>query len=625
MDKQPSTSKIAQLEKETLKRDLGVWDLFSVGYGDLGSSIYYALGITAFFALGAAPISLFLAGLVFICTALTYAEMTSAFGGSGGSANFARAAFNDLISFIAGWGLLLDYIVTIAISIFSVGAYLVYFFPIMQSTGVNIGLSIGLIALLFVMNFFGTKYSTRISFILTAFTLVTQVIVILIALVTAQNIGEVFSHFRINTGASWSPSWTDFWKGTAMAMVAYTGIESIAALGSETKEPKKTLPRAVIIVMFVLIAMYLGISMAGLSTMTPQELGKKYVTDPLAGIVANLPFGSAILGPWIGLLASALLFVAGNAGLLGASRLSFNMGEFYQLPRFFYQIHHKFRTPFVALGIFSILASLVILWSLGNLHFLADLYNFGAMIAFFSAHMSLIVLRIKNPDLERSFTVPFNIKFKQFSLPITAIIGALATLSVWGLVVVTKPEGRNLGFAWMGIGIVMYLIYRRKKKIAATGQVQIEKIKVPEYKTTPFQKILVATKGGADTETVQMACQIAKLHHAPLTAIYIIEVPYSIPLQSPLPYRILIGESILQKAEAISREYNVELQTKILRARSIEEGITNLVKKDQFDLLIIGAFRPKTGFHKGIGTITEHILRRAPCRVFVVSSYGNKE
>src|SRR5262245_45395972 len=97
---------IAQLKKGTFKRILGVFDLFTIGYADLGSSIYYALGVTALFALGATPIALGLAGLVFVCTALTYAEMTSIVQDSGGSASFARHAFNDMISFISGWGLL---------------------------------------------------------------------------------------------------------------------------------------------------------------------------------------------------------------------------------------------------------------------------------------------------------------------------------------------------------------------------------------------------------------------------------------------------------------------------------------------------------------------------------------
>jgi APA family basic amino acid/polyamine antiporter len=108
--------KIAQVDRGTMRRSLGVLDLFAVGYGDLGSSIYYALGITTLFALGATPIALMIAGFVFMCTALTYAEMSSILPEAGGSASFSRKNFNDLISFIAGWGLMLDYIVTISIS-----------------------------------------------------------------------------------------------------------------------------------------------------------------------------------------------------------------------------------------------------------------------------------------------------------------------------------------------------------------------------------------------------------------------------------------------------------------------------------------------------------------------------
>ena len=134
--KDPSVSNIPQIDKGTLKRVLGVFDLFAIGYGDLGSSIYYALGVTALFALGATPIAMILAGIVFICTALSYAEMSAAFHESGGSASYARHAFNDLVSFIAGWGLLLDYIVTIAISAFTVGPYLMTFFPALKQADV---------------------------------------------------------------------------------------------------------------------------------------------------------------------------------------------------------------------------------------------------------------------------------------------------------------------------------------------------------------------------------------------------------------------------------------------------------------------------------------------------------
>jgi basic amino acid/polyamine antiporter, APA family len=612
---------IARLEHNGLIRKLGVMDLFAVGYGDLGSSIYYALGITTVYALGAAPISLLLAGIVFACTALTYAEMTAALKASGGCAVFTRRTFNDLVSFIAGWGLMLDFIVTIAISIFSVGPYLSFFFKGINETSVHLGFSIGLIVLLYLVNYFGVKHSTRLSIYLTGAALLTQFVVIILAAFSDLDFAKAFSHLRINVKEGWSPTWPEFWKGTAMAMVAYTGIESIAALGAETKRPVKTLPRAVMSVMGVLIFMYLAISIVGLTVMTPQQLGTTYVSDPIAGIVENLPLGSKVLGPWIGLLAACLLFVAGNAGMIGASRLSFNMGEFYQLPNFFYRVHKKHRTPIVSLAFFGVLASLVILWSRGKLHFLADLYNFGAMLAFCSAHISLIALRIKEPELERPFKAPLNIKIGNGkSIPLTAVIGMLATLGVWLLVVITKPDGRYLGFTWMGLGIVMFILYRKKKKLTTTGQLKVEKIKIPEFKPMEIKKILVPTKGGTETETVQLACEIAKVHGATVTAIHLIEVPFSLPLDQVLPYRTLIGNSILQRAQAIAQEFGVDIETELIRARSIEDKILSYLSEQHFDLLVLGAMKSPTDPHAGIGIITERILKRSPCRVFITSS-----
>jgi len=621
-----SLKKVAQLETGVLKRILGVSDLFAIGFGDLGSSIYYALGITVLYALGAAPIALALAGIVFICTCLTYAEMTSCFHESGGSASFARHAFNDLISFIAGWGLLLDYIVTIAISAFTVAPYLSFFYGDLKLKSVQIGCTVGIIFILFLLNFFGTKQSTRLSFVLTAFVLVTQGIIIVIGLGWLLDIPYIAEHIKINAGQSWSPSWPDFWKGTAMAMVAYTGIESIAQLGSEARRPAKTVPRAVLITMGMLVLMYLGISIVALSALTPQELTGKYLEDPIAGIAAALPFGSNWLSPWIGILAACLLFVAANAGLVGASRLAFNMGEYYQLPRFFYRLHYRFRTPYVSLAVFALVAVLVVLWSRGQMTFLADLYNFGAMLAFFSAHLSLIVLRIKKPDLKRPFRVPFNIRIKGYSIPIPSIIGCLATMGVWILVVLTKPEGRYLGFAWISLGVLMYFGYRRKQKMASTGQLEIEKIKFPDYKPFEVKKVLVPTRGGVQTETVQVACELARFHGASLTAIHVIEIPYSMPLDTDISHRIYMAEVILKRAEAIAREYNIHLNVKIVRSRSIPETILETIEQEKYDLLVLGTMKTSRETPKGLGTITEKILKHAPCRVWVCCSdfYGKR-
>ncbi len=609
--------RIAQLQKGSLKRVLRVSDLFAIGFGDVGSSIYYALGVTALYAMGATPIALGLAGLVFVCTSLTYAELTSAFHESGGTASFARRVFNDFISFIAGWGLLFDYVITIAISAFAVAPYLGYFIPQFQGATPHATLfSIFLILVLLAINIFGVRQSTRMSLFLVMITIITQLSVIFIGLFWLLDLNTVLDHTRINVpNVNWSPTWPEFFKGTAMAMVAYTGIESIAQLGAEAKKPSKTVPRAVMITMAVLVLLYIGISFVALSAVSAHELGTTYVNDPIAGIVAHLPIGGKVLGAWVGLFAGVLLFVASNAGLVGASRLSFNMGEYYQLPRFFYRLHLHYRTPHFALAFFAAVAIIVILAAKGRMAFLADLYNFGAMLAFFFAHLSLLVLRFKRPELKRPFRVPLNIPWGKYSIPIPAVIGCLATMSVWFLVVITKPEGRYFGFAWMILGISMYLYYRRKQKIRALGSLEIHRVRLPRYTPVDFKHILVPIWKGTQMSTIQMACELANLHNAKITFVHIIEVPFSVTLDAFLPQRTLVSEAMLEKAEAIGREYNIGVAQFSIRARSLVDAILDLLHKSHYDLVVLGSMA--TQAQSRFGTIVEKILKKAPCRVWV--------
>jgi len=611
---------VAQIDRGSMERVLGLSDVFAVGYGDLGASIYYALGITALYALGATPIALLLAGIVFACTALTYAEMTSMTKEAGGSASFTRAAFNDLISFISGWALLLDFIVTIAISSYSVAPYLGVFFPVLRLVWPKLLCTVCLIGALFVINFFGARHSTRLSWVLTTLTLVTQVVIVIIGMLFLVHFEEFWSHLKINgANAVWSPTWKGFWKGTAMAMVAYTGIESMAQLSGETKRPGRTVPKAMLIAMGILLLMYLCISTVALSAVTPETLSTTYLEDPLAGIVAALPIGGKILAPWIGLLAAVILIVSANAGIMGASRLSFRMGERYQLPRIFYHLHGRFKTPYVALAIFSLFAICIVLWSRGKLSFLADLYNFGAMLAFFSAHLSLIIQRIKSPKRHRPFKSPLNIPIgKGRSLPFTAILGALATLATWILVVITKPEGRYLGICWLIVGLVSYLALRKKAKIKPTAQIEIERIKVPEFKHVSVKKILVPTRGGMETETVQVACEVAKMHGAEVIAVNVIEVPFSLSMHSPMVHRQVAAEGALKRADAIAREYGISMDLKIVRARSVAKAVVEMATENEVDLLILGG-KAKM-MHKGaggLGRVTEEIIRSSPMRVFV--------
>src|SRR6059058_4536386 len=123
---------MARVVERGLRRSVGVGGLFATAYGNVGSSIYYALGIVAAYALGLTPVIFLLAGGLFALTAKTYAEGAAMYPEAGGSSSFARHAFNEVVSFIAGWALTLDYILTIAISAFFVPHYLGAFFPALQ-------------------------------------------------------------------------------------------------------------------------------------------------------------------------------------------------------------------------------------------------------------------------------------------------------------------------------------------------------------------------------------------------------------------------------------------------------------------------------------------------------------
>ncbi len=623
MDK--SHDRIVYLEKKVLKRDLRTGDLFAIGYGDVGSSIYYALGATALFSMGATPISMLLAGLLFICTGLTYAELASTFPEPGGSVTFSRYAFNDLISFIAGCGLLLDYIVTIAISAFAIPPYIKHFLNlahIHESVPTHLAITVGIIGFLFIVNLIGIKASGRLSLFLAIITILSQLFLILVAGIFLLNIPYVISHMKIGvSGVDWSPSWPDFIKGTAMAMVAYTGIEAITQLAAEVKKPAVSIPKAIKWTMTVLIVLYFGISVTGLSVISPHELGTTYLQDPLAGIVKQFPFGGTWLASWFGLIAGIILLIAANAGLIGCSRLAFSMGKYYQLPSSFYRLNRKFQTPYVSLAVFAIAAALIVLLSRGRMLFLADLYNFGVQIAFFSAHMSLLVLRWKKPELERPYRAPFNIPVgKNRSLPVTAIIGAIGSFAVWILVIVTKPEGRNLGFLWLAIGLGIYFYYRKIHQMKTLGQLSIEKIHIPEYKPMHLRHILVTARYSGNTEALQTACQLAKSFNATLTAVHLIDIPLSLPINVSMEKREKLGEEALKRAEAVAHEYGLLIYLKLIRTRSIEGALLNLIRHGEYDLVVVSAGKEEFKDHNNFVMAEEKFLKTAPCRVIFCKS-----
>jgi APA family basic amino acid/polyamine antiporter len=453
-----------------LRKVLGVPGLFSTAYGDVGSSIYYALGVVAMSALGLTPPVLMISGVVFLFTALTYAEGATMLPEAGGSGAFAFRAFNPWISFIASWLLMLDYIITMSISAFSAVNYLGYFFsPLGQYPWNSIG-GVVIIAILAFVNIRGIRASSGLNIGMVFIDLLTQVTIAVMALLIVVKIPTLFHN--IHWGVA--PTMHQFLFGISISMIAYTGIETVSNLGSETKNPGYSIPRAVMMVFVVVFVLWALLSMAALSAYPVYQLSdghwvtdltERFLHDPILGIANVMPVAiRPMMSFWVAFLAVTILIIATNAGMLGASRLAYYMGKRDQLPAAISQVSPSARVPFNAIIIFSVIASVLLIP--GKITLLADLYAFGAVLAYTTAHASIIALRVKEPELPRPFKIPINIKIKGKEIPLTAVIGGLATLSTWLIVIYTHAIGRVVGFSWLALGLIIFLLARRRAKRA---------------------------------------------------------------------------------------------------------------------------------------------------------------
>ena len=455
-----------RIKRFHLKRVLGVPALFSAGYGDVGSSIYYALGIVALVALGATPIVLGAAGLIYIFNALTYAEGGAMIPEAGGSASFARHGFNNLVGFVSGWALMLSYIATMAISAYTIPPYLSYFWPVLDNTSVSTVFAMGIIGFLMLINVLGVKESTALNIFFIFVDIATQITIVVLGIVFILRVDPSILSQNMFGAGNW-PSTSNLIMGIAIAALCFTGVETVSQLAEETRKPASRIPQAYVLMIIVVLILFAGISVVALSAMTPQMLGDPingWARDPVAGIAANLPSATMrdVFRPLVAILASSILLTATNAGLLGISRLTYNMSSHKQLPPVLGKVHTRFRTPYIAIILFCGVALILLSQGFSNPNFFADLgglYVFGSLLCFAFAHASILRLRVKSPEMPRPFKLRWNIHVRGKELPVTALLGLLCTAGIWIVVLVTQSFSRLAGFSWMAAGLVVYFVF----------------------------------------------------------------------------------------------------------------------------------------------------------------------
>ena len=617
--------------EQALRRVHGTGALFAAAYGNVGSSIYYALGLVALYALGLTPVTFIIAGIIFAFTAATYVEATVLFPEAGGSSSFARHAFNELASFFAAWAQMLTYIVTVAISAFFVPHYLSVFWEPLGEGPADVIFGVGLVVLLALLNIRGTEESSRLNLVLAIADLLTQVVLVVIGLALVFNADLLVT--QVDLGAV--PTWGDFALGIAVGMVAYTGIETISNMAEEAREADRTIPRGTGYTVLAVVGLYALLPAIALSAMpvtgegaaATTELATTYADDPVLGIVENIGLGASLTGVlevYVGILAAVILLIATNAALIGLSRLTFSMGQHRQLPQLLRQVHPRFKTPYMAILVFSGVA--IVVMAPGETTFLGAIYAFGATLSFTIAHVSVIRMRRKYPVAERRRTVddtrlwcpPGRIRIRGVDIPPTAILGGIGTFAAFIVAMVLDPVILATGGGWMIAGLALYYLYRRHQGLPLSQTVKVESLESLGVEEVEYKSVLIAFEAQPfSEEAVATASSLASRRRRAIHVLSLVEVPTNLPLDADLKAEEGAAQSRIERAKLIC---GMRVTGQVQRVRPGQAGTAIIDRAKEIDAAaIVMQLRYRNGTPL-YGRSLQTVLAQRPCRVIVAAT-----
>ncbi len=634
-----------------LERGLGVPWLFAAAYSAVGFSIYFALGVVADRGLGLTPLIFLASGLLFGLTTLSYVEGGAMFRERGGSSTFARHAFNELVAFIAGWAILIDYLIVIALAAISVPHYLEPIWSGFARPGWEIGVAavvIGAACVLNILNVTGRGRQRSLAFLALA-DLGLQLAVIVVGALVVMHPDRLTEQLHLFS----DPSFKDIVYAAVVAMLAYAGIEAASDLAPDIDVPRRDLKRIASLGAIAVPLVYAGMAAIALMAVPvvagphgPETaLGTTYVEEPVLGVVSAFhPGWVAETMRWmVALIAAPVLFWAANTSMLGVSRHIYTLAINRQIPSWLGKLERRRATPYVAITICGLIALGLVIPT--NVKLLAGIYAFGATLAITIAHLSIIRLRVKEPDRRRPFRIPVGFAWGTAEVPLPAVLAALLSGLAFVSVLAYHTTARWVGLGWMAFGLTFYVVYRKvfegttlTKRVSVTERALTKQ--VPEVE---FRNILVPVFGaGLDDDIVATAGRLAAAEleesdrdeeDTRLAVVFVIEVPLTLPLDAALPpEREEEARRALQRAREVGEEYaDVEVTTEVIRARKVGAGIIEAARRGGAEAIVIGG-EPPTKIRGGamiggigaakpaeIGAATEYVLKKAPCRVLLTA------
>jgi APA family basic amino acid/polyamine antiporter len=326
----------------------------------------------------------------------------------------------------------------------------------------------------------------------------------------------------------------------------------------------------------------------------------------------------------IGLTGALVLLTAVTTSISGAGRIAYSMGQREMLPHTFGTLNRRTLISPAAIVSAALIASGLLV--IGHfipteaVRFLAGLFSFGVLLAFTAAQLAVIRLRFTEPELERPFRVPWNIRIRGADVPIAALVGAPLTFAIWVIAIATHDATRIAGPLWLLVGAGVYVMTRVSRRESVLGRVVPAKPDLVPAPEGVYERILVPMKlGPIGEEVLATAIKLAEERGSTVSALHVVAVPLDKPLEAPMIDAEERAEASLAEAKLLAAEHGVTVEGKIVRARAIGEAIVEEARREGVDLIVVGSSPRWRRQSRFFSPTVDYVLRHAPCEVMVIA------
>ncbi len=479
--KKPLEAYEADIKKSELKRVLGKWSLTAIGIGAIiGGGIFVLTGTGSHYHAGPAlALSFVVAGTGCIFAALCYAEFSSMLPVEGSAYAYAYGTVGEIFAWLIGWGLVLEYAMGAMTVAVSWSGYFTKFIHLFLHIEIPYWLNNDPVS---AMTYAKVHQIAPPDF---AFNLPAFLIIWIVTAVLVKGIKEaaganniivimkvcavifviIAGAFFINT-ANWHPfipeptiitgengephqayGWMGVIGGASAIFFAYIGFDAVSTQAGEAINPRKDMPFAIITSLLVCTVLYILVSLVLTGMINYKDIVGEGLKAPVAFAFdqAGQPWAVFIVtaAATVGLLSVMLVM------MLGQTRIFLGMSKDGLLPKFFSVIHPKFKTPWKSTILVGAIVSIVA--SITPISVLGDMTSFGTLFAFAMVCLAVWMLRVKSPNLERTFKVP--------ALPIIATLGILTNLL---LISTLNSKAQLFALSWLALGVVVYFVYSKR-------------------------------------------------------------------------------------------------------------------------------------------------------------------